>query len=79
MTLTALVGSYYLNKENAANLLLIPMPVLTSFGDELLLSFSPKTNRGARQPTGDEGVYLLNGKLLCLQNYKTKETVHQRQ
>ena len=33
----------------------------------------------AGQLTGDEGLYLPNGKLLCLWKYKTIETVHDGQ
>ena len=31
--------------------------------------------QGAQQPTGDEGLYLTNGKVLCLWKYETLETV----
>ena len=34
---------------------------------------------GAQQLTGDEGFYLPNGKLLCLGNAQTIETVHEGQ
>ena len=39
----------------------------------------PWTVRGARQLMGDEGTYLPNGRLVCLWNAKTIETVHEGQ
>ena len=34
-------------------------------------------DQGVQQLIGDEGLYLPNGKLLCLWNAKTIETVHE--